>query len=263
MRELEGRLVAATERVSLAQLLVSQKEVSTTPSITPHVHYTLVLVMYRDLIYSDKMLCVCVQIVLRNSMATLEAERRWQVLTTTPVSPQPHPSSAAPTSSSSSLLAHSSPYKADYLLDNIDDTAHRDEGHDVHTTSVIPTGPYLSDLSLRPEAECLLRSLFRSIDTEDCGQVQVTLLHTCLGEATDADADGSSSGGVEGDEELSPSRQLHQVLRDGLGESLYTRLSGAVAELVTDSEQQSLSWGEVSTSIYRLYTYIYIYILNN
>ena len=191
-------------------------------------------------------------------MATLEAERRWQVLTSTTAAPQPHPSSTAPTPSSS-LLTQSSPNKGDYLLDNIDDMGHRDEGHDAHTTSAVHTGPFLSDLSLRPEAECLLRSLFRSIDTEDCGQVPVTLLHTCLGEATDADAGGSSSG-VETDVELSPARQLHQVLRDGLGESLYNRLSGAVAELAVDSEQQSLTWGEVSVAFCRVYTYI---IFNN
>ena len=191
-------------------------------------------------------------------MATLEAERRWQVLTATPTaSPQPHPFSTAPTSSS--LLTRSGPYKGDYLLDNIDDTGHRDEGH-VLTTSAIPPGPYLSDLSLRPEAECLLRSLFRSIDTDDSGQVPVTLLHTCLGETTYADAGGSGSS-VESDEgELSPARQLHQVLRDGLGESMYTRLSGAVAELAVDSEQQSLTWGEVSVAFCRVYTYI---IFNN
>ena len=191
-------------------------------------------------------------------MATLEAERRWQVLTSTPTaSPQPHPSSTAPTSSSS-LLTRSGPYRGDYQLDNIDETGTRGGEHE--TNSSIPTGPYLSDLSLRPEAECLLRSLFRSIDTEDCGQVPVALLHTCLGEATDVGTGGSS--GVEGDNEreLSPARQLHQVLREGLGESLYTRLSGAVAELAVDLEQQSLTWGEVSVAFCRVYTYI---IFNN
>jgi hypothetical protein len=83
-------------------------------------------------------------------------------------------------------------------------------------------------IDLRPEAEALLRTIFRRLDTSNSGVVSCELLLTCM------DADGASS------ESRSDNESLAILIRDVLGKDLYKNAMSGLQM----NQKGDITWGE-------------------
>jgi len=174
LKSFESRLLQASERVQFAAALVAQKEV-----------------------------------VLRNTAAAMEAERRIQE--------QAFPSPS---------------------------------GDDISPSSEA-TEPLLSSLSLRPEVEALLRTVFRQLDTEESGAVVVEVLVTYLLSQNTSTMLSSTMGGAQWDRLCQGLQSLPQESTLTWGEFLLqllpsrseAKLAGLSAPELRDL-QASKVWGD-------------------
>lgn len=175
LRQLEGRVAAAADRVAFTAEIVAQKEVQ-----------------------------------VRNSLAALDAEHRLLQLT--------KQSGAPPNATDSATVA---------------------------ATATAGVAPYCTGgVQLEPEAEALLRAIFRTMDPEDSGLVSVQLLLKCLlvsDVPQQAPLDGAECEG-EGDS-TAVATPLGEMVQGAVGTQQWRRLISALQAL-SRSATSDVTWGE-------------------
>lgn len=226
LRQMEGRVAAAAERVAFAAEVVAQREVQ-----------------------------------VRNSLAALDAERRLMQLTNS----NPHHPHAHQDQQVCSRGADGGPQ-------------HRGDA-DLGSTTTTTVGAHAAAHSsaegvrLEPEAEALLRAIFRTMDPEDTGLVSVQLLIKCLVAETEAakatllqshqhrehkEAESEGEEGEEGEDDdglpsstaaaavagVAVPTALGDMVRSAVGSVQWKRLVSALQALSRNNPHNNLTWGE-------------------